>query len=436
MSKENKKLSRRKFIVGAASALALVAVGTGMSFLPRTGMVRSLKNRAHELLANDQVQYLRQIVTKDNAHSRTIMWQATQAMEQPVVVLRQRNKDQEQVIPAQQDFFQDDGTMNNQYSVLVDSLEAGQEYEYAVGDGQAVGKWHKLHTPATNEKNYSLLIFPDSQSADYSAWSNMAHLAYEKNPDVTMFVNMGDLVDNGEDSSQWHAWFHGGENLLEELAFAPVLGNHEYYDKNWKVRLPEAYLHYFQLPDNGSTNFQRYYYSYDYGDVHYVVLNTTEEETRDFRQGLMEEQLAWLEKDMAANTKKWKVVLMHRDVLQYRIHNRPERKEGFSTEGEIFMPLFEKYNIDVVFTAHLHTYRNRGHIYQQEAANKGPVYILTGVAGDVRYPGLWIDHALDQHTAPQPEVDNYLKMKVAPNQLEVSCYLHTGEEIDKIVINK
>jgi hypothetical protein len=37
---------------------------------------------------------------------------------------------------------------------------------------------------------------------------------------------------------------------------------------------------------------------------------------------------------------------------------------------------------------------------------------LTGVAGNVRYPGLWIDHQLDEVVAPQPETDNYLTMRV------------------------
>ncbi len=54
---------------------------------------------------------------------------------------------------------------------------------------------------------------------------------------------------------------------------------------------------------------------------------------------------------------------MHKDPLQYAFQNRPQpRTEGFSAEGKEFMPLFDAYNIDVVLSAHLHTYRNRGHI--------------------------------------------------------------------------
>ena len=63
----------------------------------------------------------------------------------------------------------------------------------------------------------------------------------------------------------------------------------------------------------------------------------------------------------------------------------------------------EREKIMFFHAAHLHTYRNRGHIRNFQRNEKGPLYILTGVAGNVRYPGLWVDHALDQKVTPQPE---------------------------------
>ena len=127
---------------------------------------------------------------------------------------------------------------------------------------------------------------------------------------------------------------------------------------------------------------------------------------------------------------------MHRDVLQYRIARMPERKEGFSEEGEIFMPIFEEYGVDIVFTAHLHTYRNRGHILRGNHNAQGPLYILTGVAGNVRYDNLWTDHALDMVVAPQPETDNYLTMQVSGRRINIVCYLPDGTKLDEIAVNK
>ena len=214
------------------------------------------------------------------------------------------------------------------------------------------------------------------------------------------------------------------------------MGNHETYDRNWQVRLPKAYLQEFAVPDNGSEAFSRYYYSFDYGMCHFAVLNTQMDETADFKQGLLEEQLAWLPKDMEKSRKRWKIALLHKDVLQYRIHDRPERTEGFSYFGEVFMPVFDALGIDLVLTAHLHTYRNRGHIEAFRRSPKGPVYILTGVAGDVRYPNLWVDHALDEAVAPQPETDNYLVLEAKDAQLVVECFLPDGTRIDRVEMVK
>ena len=57
--------------------------------------------------------------------------------------------------------------------------------------------------------------------------------AYTQNPEANFFINIGDLVDNGEDASQWNAWFDAVEPMAENVPFVGVIGNHEYYDKNW-----------------------------------------------------------------------------------------------------------------------------------------------------------------------------------------------------------
>ena len=128
---------------------------------------------------------------------------------------------------------------------------------------------------------------------------------------------------------------------------------------------------------------------------------------------------------------------MHKDVLQYSFQNRPEpRPEGISEEGRAFMPLFDEYKVDVVLTAHLHTYRNRGHIQNFQRNANGPLYIITGVAGNVRYPGLWKQHALDETVAPQPETDNYMTLEASENELQFKSFLPSGELLDNAAVQK
>ena len=424
-------MNRRTFIMGGLGALTMLAGGM---YFAKGSMYRKATNSVRRLTGEVDEQFLRQLITADPAHSRTIMWQAENVLENPVIEYRRKGQESLKGVSAQEDFFTDDGVKNNQYRAELKELEADTDYEYRVAGNGAAGEWHPLRT--AGEGAFECLIFPDSQSSDYSDWEELAQGAARRHPEAAFFINMGDIVDNGEDHTQWQAWFHGVKGLMDRIPFVPLMGNHETYDQNWQVRLPEAYLKYFVVPENGSRDFSRYYYSFEYGDVHFIVLNSQWDESEAFKPGLLAEQLEWLLEDAGRSSKKWKIALIHKDVLQYRIHNRPERQEGISEVGEAFMPLFDELGIDLVFTAHLHTYRNRGHIKSFRRDSQGPLYILTGVAGNVRYPGLWIDHELDEVVAPQPETDNYLTMQVTNEEIIVKCFLPNGQEIDKVTMTK
>lgn len=430
-------ISRRRFLAmmgGAALSLA-----SGCAFRKAPAPVR----KAARVLTGDtslDARFLRQIIAADNRTARTVMWQSDEPQEIAEVVWRASGKKetaQDAEIfsaPAKSSRYTDDGQNVWLHAARLENLAPGASYEYRVICGDEGTDWTPLRTDDGGA--FKALIFPDSQSSDYTDWKHLAQDAYKRNPDAAFFTNLGDLVDNGEEHSQWDAWFDAVEGMAERIPFAPVMGNHETYDKKWEVRLPLAYLTEFEPPENGSRDFSRYYYSFDFGDVHFIVLNTQWDETEEFRPGLLDEQLAWLPKDADASRKKWKVAMLHKDLLQYRIGKRPERKEGFSKFGEAFMPLFDDLGIDAVLSAHLHTYRNRGHIKGFRRDADGPLYILTGVAGNVRYPGLWIDHALDETVAPQPETDNYLTLEASRDALRFRCFLPDGTTIDDMTIKK
>lgn len=443
---KKRKFSRRNFLKFTGALTALGAGGYSLykyvisNVLPQTfgnEAVREIENTARELLANGQERYLRQLITSDTETCRTIMWQSDTAMTNPVVEYKKAAGmfSDTVSVPAISADFSDDGYDYIQYRADITGLEPDTEYKFCISDDNGSGSWHPMKTGGKTD--FQMLIFPDSQSSTYEDWENVAQSAIKRHPDAQLFTVMGDLVDNGEDSSQWRAWFNSLEGIIDTIPLAPVMGNHDTYTREWTFRTPVAYLGYFHHPDNGSDEFNQYYYSFDYGDVHFAVLNTQSYELGCYESGtLVHEQQRWLRRDMNNSNKKWKIVLMHRDILMYRINGRSDRPEGFDDEGLQFMPLFEELGVDIVFTAHLHTYRNRGHLYNFDSSDHGPLYILTGIAGNVRYPNLWVDHALDKVVAPQPETDNYLTMDVTADSITVKCFLPDGTQLDEEVVTK
>ncbi len=384
----------------------------------------------------DKAQHLRQIITADSG-SRTIMWQAQEELAAPLVEYRAASGEIMRA-DAKAEVLNAGERKIYVYTAGLSGLDANTGYQYRAGYEGSRTDWKPL--PTGSGQSFKALIFPDSQSADYSGWRQLAKTAYEKNPDADFFINMGDLVDNGYDLSQWNAWFNAVTPMIENIPFAPVMGNHETYTQDWKAAMPEPYLKFFSLPPNGSASNNGMYYSFDYGGVHFSVLNTQTDELQDFRPELMAEQLAWLRSDLANTASKWKVVLMHKDILRYAFTDRPNSFDPsalqFTPWGQQLMPLFDEFNVDAVLTAHLHTYRRRVPLKNFTPDSSGTTYILTGVAGDVRYASLWQRGPADAALAPQPEDANYITLEKTPDALTFKAFLPDGREFDSITITK
>lgn len=378
-----------------------------------------------------------QVVAADNEKGRTVMWEMPESKENSLEY-RKKGTDTIYTVPASGKALAGNRGIKNGmvYTAELTNLEKGTAYEYRTREENRVSSWYPLATDDGGA--FKVIVTSDSQSSDYSDWKNLIWHAADDHQDAAFMIALGDLVDNGDDEYQWQAWFDSTRDILSRIPAAPALGNHEAYSLDWKEHMPDRYLTHFNLPDNGNRNFKNHYYSFDWGDVHFTVLDTSLNEEKEWMPDLYEKEKVWLEKDLRETKKKWKVVLMHKDPLQYGFadESRPHREEGFSEEGQYFMPVFDKYGVDLVLSAHLHTYRDRGHIYDFKRSDKGPVYVIDGLSGNVRYPGLWKKHELDEYVAPQPETDNYSILEASEDKLVLTGHLPDGTKLHETVVRK
>lgn len=440
-------MNKKRLIISLLAIITVVGAIVGSyvyrdtiySRIARTAAVVS--GQEIKPLLNSEGRYIRQIVAQDNSTSRTIMWQSDNSESDAIIEYRLEESKNIQSIGATDKAFTDDGSTTYIHEGTLTGLTPKTKYEYRVGYGSdRRSDWYPLETAGASV--YDVLIYPDSQSGDYSQWEEIVKDSAHRNPRTALYISMGDLVDNGEQDYQWRTWLNSIRPLSATVPLATTLGNHEMYTLDWKMREPYAYLNYFAVPPNGNEIFNRRYYSFDFGDVHYVVLDTqlyesNHEDNHDTHHpDLYDVQVQWLRQDLAANTKKWTVVLMHRDPFQYAF-DRPgaSRDVGFNEEGVLFMPIFDEFNVDLVLSAHLHSYRNRGHVRNFNRDASGPLYILTGIAGDTRRPK-WKEHPLDVYVAPDRDKNNYMAMTVTPNKLIVKAFLPDGTQLDESVIEK
>ena len=364
----------------------------------------------YEILSG--VEFLRQIITKDARSSRMIMFQSSAAEKFLIEYQLVGEEAAHFAEPEQNDLI---------YSCELKNLKPASLYKFRIiSEGRATA-WHDLRT--AGDGAFQMIIFSDSQCEHYEVWQRTADAAHEDFPDAELVLVNGDLVDNGEADYQWRAWHNAATKILSERIFAPVMGNHECYDADWFNALPEGYLNQFNLPD------KKYFYSFDYGAAHFAILNTQFAELNKFNPKLRDAQEYFLRRDIANANRVWKIIFMHKDVYDYG-------QDKFNDIAENFLELFDELEIDLVFTGHLHTYRNRGKIFARKKSARGTTYILCGRAGDQKYvePPSAIDDVTYKNLRGEPE--SFIVLDVSATEINLLARTVDGEILDKFVLRK
>lgn len=169
------------------------------------------------------------------------------------------------------------------------------------------------------------------------------------------------------------------QDLLRRSAVWPTIGNHERVGVNGDT---SPYLEIFTLPTQaeagGIASGTERYYSFDYGDIHFVCLDS---DTNNDSVAAM----TWLENDLAANDKTWLVAFWHHPPYTNGSHNSDD--EGSLVDmRENFVPILEAYGVDMVFTGHSHSYERSlwlyGHYGDSSQIAAQPQLVLDSGDGD------------------------------------------------------
>ena len=407
-------MSRRFFLK------VLIALGLG-AYFPKLAQAESLDELhapqdGYEPLTS--VKFLRQVVTRDCRSSRTLMWQADAAENFSV---------EWQLVGEEAAHFSEVERNDLIFSCALKNLKPASLYKFRIVSGGRATSWQDLRTAGDGE--FQMLIFADSQCEHYEVWQRTAEAAQKNFPDAELVTVVGDLVDNGEADYQWRAWHAAAAKLLAGKIFAPVMGNHECYGVDWFNALPVGYLNQFALPDNGTKNLGGYFYSFDYGAAHFFILNTQFAELEKFHPNMQSAQEYFFRRDAANANRPWKIVLMHKDIYDYA-------RDDFNDIAEKFLELFDELEIDLVFTGHLHTYRNRGKIFARKKSSRGTTYILCGRAGDQKYvePHSTIDDVSFKNLREEPE--SFIVLNVSAAEINLTAQTVDGKILDNFTLSK
>ncbi|NIK75494.1 hypothetical protein FHS15_000594 [Paenibacillus castaneae] len=308
------------------------------------------------------------------------------------------------------------------HQIKVEQLEPSTVYFYKIRseneqDETEAGP-HFLKTAVREGESFSFTV--TSETGGYSGFDqsngqinrNIFSQMQKYRPDFSLFV--GDIVNDGHQYEDWEKYFFGpGKEFLTNTPFYSCLGNHEdnasfYYD-----------FFAFDFPKN--------YYSFDYGDAHFICLDSTQfvnRETYPNSSGKMaagNDQYDFLVRDLQATSAKWKIVFFHYP---------PYVSGGYQVEDlRQLSPLFEQYGVDLIINSHTIVYERSHPIHNGKIdLDNGVIYVVAGGAGAMPE---WLLPKREWHTAQSLAVPHFLQVVTTANSMELQAIDEQGRLFDK-----
>lgn len=215
--------------------------------------------------------------------------------------------------------------------------------------------------------SFSFVVFGDchvgrSPETDAICRELVSRLNREK--DVAFAVNVGDFADHGKKSA-YEKYLRIISGLRIKVYHVP--GNHDLAG--------DGYKYYKQMIND------KYYYSFDHGNSHFVILNNA------YARSFGAKQFAWLKQDLASTKKKHIFVFMHRPMF-----DPAEIFSGYVMSGreviKELMRIFDKHGVDYVFAGHIHGYassRRDSTFYVVSGGGGGPLHLPKDFGGFHHY---------------------------------------------------
>lgn len=117
------------------------------------------------------------------------MWQSDSSEPDAVIEYRLVGSDDIKTLSATDTAFTDDGSTTYIHEGTITDLTPDTKYEYRVGySTDRRSNWYSLETAGAGE--YEVLIYPDSQSGDYSGWEQIVKNSAKRNPHASRSISI------------------------------------------------------------------------------------------------------------------------------------------------------------------------------------------------------------------------------------------------------
>lgn len=170
-------------------------------------------------------------------------------------------------------------------------------------------------------------------------------------PDAEFILFNGDFVESwGKENSEWEyeQWFSSMQHIWMNHRLAATPGNHD--------KTPNCNFYWHFNTDNTfaetaavKPRIEGTTYSFELGDVLYMVLYYEDDDLPGYLEGLGD----WMREVVSKSTAKWRVVSFHTDMFTGSWHQGDANQLVIR---EKMLPVFEELDIDIAIQGHDHLY--------------------------------------------------------------------------------
>jgi hypothetical protein len=211
-----------------------------------------------------------------------------------------------------------------------------------------------------------------------------AYYTYTGSQYTDLVLQLGDnAYSDGKDSEYQDAMFENMyEDILRKTVFWSTIGNHDEHSVNLSSQTG-PYFDIYSFPKNGEAgglaSGTEEYYSYNYGNVHFIVLSS---ENGDLTtNGTM---LTWLNNDINNTLQDWIIAYWHHPPYSKGSHDSDVSSRETKMR-ENALPILEAAGVDMVLCGHSHSYERsyfiNGH-YSYSFNYDDNIHELDGSSGE------------------------------------------------------
>ena len=296
--------------------------------------------------------------------------------------------------------YQSTGSSTYVHRIKLSGLSANTVYYYQALHGASTSTGSSFHTAVNPGTPFRFTWMADTRTGT-ATHDQISALILARNPWFSLYG--GDLCASSAYATWKSEFFRTNElTTISKIPFFNSPGNHEIWDAVTKS--------FHQAPT--STSGTQDYYSFDYGDLHVLVLNNQVAYTSGSAQ------YNFAQSDLTASTKPWKIVINH----------YPPYCSGSGHTNDLDMQtmatnIFVPQHVDLVFNGHVHYYQ---HCYMT-----GIHYMILGTGGAPFYTPTSASYVI------KSVMDYcYGVVDVTPTTFNLRVYNNLNSQLDSLFLSK